>query len=741
MNIDKLMIVKEIENHEKSPKTVLEWMEFFNVEDQDRKDFIILLDELVKTYEVIMKNDFLYLGKWDNYFHGRVRVNRRGFGFIDLEDRESIYISKDNLKNVYDKDIVVAQVINDKDEGHIVEVLERNLEKIVGTVYSKRLPVKFIADNLMYENKIEIMNMKDYPNLNRHKVLLRVISFNNNKIQANVEKVLGYMDDPGVDILAVLLENNIRLEWPEAVLEQLKTVPDSVSEADKVNRVDLTDQLIFSIDGDDAKDLDDAISIKQLKNGNYLLGVHIMDVDYYVEKGSAIDKEAYARGTSVYVADRVVSMLPPQLSNGICSLNPDVERLAMSISMEINKNGNVVNYDIAESVIVNKHRLTYRKVNDVFNNPKAHKEYKPVKESLREMRDLATILQARRDKLGAIDFDKDEIDLKINKQGEIESVGIRERGEAERLIENFMVITNETIARLMAYSEWPSIYRIHEKPDPAKMRDFANLASIMGYQMKGSLDAVHPAQLQTLLSESKDDENYFVLANQMLRSMQKARYDVNNIGHFGLASKEYGHFTSPIRRYPDLILHRMLKKYFIQNEFNTFEQDEKYLVQASLDLSNRERQAITAEREVNDMKIAEYMEKHIGDVYKGSISSVHNFGIFVQLDNMIEGLIKIDTLKGFYNLSPDGYSLLSENNKTYKMGDKVTVRLITASKALRNVDFEIFEPENAKSQKRRPAVKKPSNGRANPERKKPAAKNFKRNNKSAAKVRKGGRNK
>ncbi len=690
MNVDKKLLIEEIELHKKDPKTVFEWIEFFNVNKDDMQEFIRLIDDLVFSYEVIVKDNLLYLGEWENYFHGQVRVNRRGFGFVDFEHRPSVYISKENLKNIYDRDTIVVQVVTDKDEGIVIKVLKRNLERIVGNIYSKRLPVKFIADNLMYENKIVIDNVDDFANLNRHKVLLKVKSFENEKIQTEIIKVLGYMDDPGVDILAILLENNIRVEWPSDVLEEVKNVPNEVLETDLVNRKNLVDELIFTIDGDDAKDLDDAISIKK-KGNNYVLGVHIMDVDYYVREHSAIDEEAYKRGTSVYVADRVVSMLPPQLSNGICSLNPHEKRLAMSVIMEINHNGNVVDYEIFESVIESKHRLTYTKVNEVYEDPKSNPDYDEVKDSLFLMLELSDILQARREKLGAIDFDKDEVDLKVNKQGEVYEIDVRDRGIAERLIENFMVTTNETVARLMRYSEWPSIYRIHEKPDPAKMRDFAGLASILGYKLKGNMDEIHPDQLQKLLKESHDSENHFVLSSQLLRSMQKARYDFNNIGHFGLGSSEYSHFTSPIRRYPDLILHRMLKKYFFRNEFNHFDKDERYLVRAADELSLKERAAISAERDVNDMKVAEYMEKHIGDVYKGVISSVHNFGMFVQLDNLVEGLVKVDTLSGYYNLAPDGFSLIGDNdNPTYRIGQRVTVQVIGASKAARNVDFEIY---------------------------------------------------
>lgn len=695
MNIDKEILIEQIKKHKNQSKSVFEWIEFFSMNKEDSKQFIQLVDSLVETYEIVINDNMLMLGEWEHFYSGQIRINRRGFGFIDFENRESIYVSKDNLKNVYDRDTIIVQIINNRDEAVVVKVIERNLKKIVGTVLSKRKPVKFIADNFAEDNKVRIINLDEYQNLHRHKVLLDVVSFDDNRIQCRVSKVLGYMDDPGVDILGVLLENGIRTEWPQDVIEEVKQTSEFVLEEELEGRLDLRDELIFTIDGDDAKDLDDAVSIRK-KGKNYVLGVHIVDVDHYVNKGSAIDEEAYKRGTSVYVVDRVVSMLPPQLSNGICSLNPDVERLTMSVLMEINHNGNVVDYEISPSVIINKKRLSYKKVNEVFADRKSNPDYDLVKESLFMMRDLAVTLQNRRNKLGAIDFDKDEIDLKVNDKGNVVDVTLRERGEAERLIENFMVTTNETIARLMAYSEWPSIYRVHEKPDPLKMREFATIAQILGYKMKGSMDDIHPNQLQKILNESVESDSHFVLANQLLRSMQKARYDHNNLGHFGLGSSEYGHFTSPIRRYPDLILHRMLKKYFFENDFKSFDKDEAYLANASNELSKAERAAITAEREVNDMKVAEYMEDKVGEIYEGLVTSVHNFGMFVQLENLIEGLVKVDTLDGYYNVSPDGFSLLAENKPSYKIGQKVTVKVIGASKMLKNVDFEIVNKRKSK---------------------------------------------
>ncbi len=697
--MEEKFIIKEINNLKNNPKTTLEWVEFFNLEKEASKDFIRTIDKLVESFEIVVKDNKLYLGEWDGYYHGIIRVNHRGFGFIDFEEKPSIYVSKDNLKNVYDRDKIVVQVLPGVDEGTVIKVLERNLKQIVGVVLSRRKPAKFIADNLMYENQIKINNVDDFKNIHRNKVLLEVLSFENGYILCEIKEVLGHADDPGVDILAVLIENGIRVDWPKEVTASLDQIPEKVTDKDIEGRLDLRDELIFTIDGEDAKDLDDAVGITK-KGDNYVLGVHIMDVDHYVTKNSAIDIEASIRGTSVYVIDRVVSMLPKQLSNGICSLNENEDRLAMSVIMEINKNGNVVSYDIKESVINNKQRLNYREVNMVLEDKNSVPKYSEVYESLKMMEELAGYLQVRRNKLGAIDFDKDEVDIKVDKKGQVKDIVIKESGLSEKIIENFMVTTNEVVARLMAWSEWPALYRVHEKPDAAKMRDFAGLAQILGYKLKGNMDDIHPHQLQKIINESADSESHFVLTLQLLRSMQKARYDINNVGHFGLGSSEYSHFTSPIRRYPDLLLHRMVKKYFLNNNFSEIDHDFELMAKFATETSAAERKAIQSERDVNDMKLAEYMEGKVGEVYPGIVSSVHRFGMFVQLPNLVEGLVKVDTMNGYFNLSPNGFALEDRSRDiSYKIGQKIKVKVTSASKRARNVDFEIVESK--KRSKRR----------------------------------------
>lgn len=699
--MEEKIILNKIEEFRNNPKTVFEWVDFFSLNKEESKDFIRTIDSLIENYSIIIKDNKLHLGKWHGYYSGKIRINPRGFGFIDFENEESIYLSKENLKNVYDQDRIVVLLKHGSDEGEVVKVLERNLKEIVGTILTRRLPAKFIADNLMYKDQIRIDNVDDYKNIHRHKVLLKVISFENGYILCKIVEDLGHADDPGVDILAVLIENGIRVEWPKAVLESLDNIPEQVFENEIKERLDLRDELIFTIDGKDAKDLDDAVSIEK-KGDNWVLGVHIIDVDHYVPKNSEIDIEASKRGTSVYVVDRVVSMLPKKLSNGICSLNPNQDRLAMSTIMEINKNGNVLDYEIKKSVIQNKQRLNYQDVNKVLEDKNSVPEYSKVYKSLKLMEELAAVLQNRRDKLGAIDFDKDEVEIKVNKKGDVKDIQLRERGVAEKIIENFMVTNNEVVARLMAWSEWPALYRVHEKPDAKKMREFAGLAQIFGYQLKGNMDDIHPHQLQRILRKSADSENHFVLTMQLLRSMQKARYDFKNIGHFGLGSSEYSHFTSPIRRYPDLLLHRMVKKYFINNKFSDIDKDFEKMAEFAEKTSIAERKAIQAERAVNDMKMAEYMENKIGEKYNGIISSVHKFGMFVQLDNLVEGLVKVDRMDGYFNLNPNGFVLEDRGSKTsYKIGDKVKVRVISASKRARNVDFELVNDNKKKNKKRK----------------------------------------
>ena len=454
--------------------------------------------------------------------------------------------------------------------------------------------------------------------------------------------------------------------------------------------MDLRDKEIFTIDGDDTKDIDDAISIEKLNNGNYKLGVHIADVSYYVHENSPLDEEAYKRGTSCYLANTVIPMLPHELSNGICSLNPGVDRLAISCVMEINDMGEVVNYDIFESLIKSNIQMTYKKVNSILEDNVIPEGYEPYASSLHMMKELSDILRANKVRKGYIDFEIDEPKIITDDKGEAIDVKLRERGTGEKLIEDFMIAANETVARHITYLEYPFIYRVHGEPNEEKINNFLNFVSLLGYSVKRP-KKITPKSIQELLDSLKETKEYTILSSLLLRSMQKAVYDKNNIGHFGLASKCYTHFTSPIRRYPDTTVHRLLRTYLFNKNINldTLKYWDQKLVPLALHTSERERASIECEREVDDMKMAEYMEKHIGEEFKGIVSGVMSFGMFIELPNKIEGLIRLDDLRGdYYRYDETTFSLVGNKNKRgYRLGDEVTVIVKAASKANHTIDF------------------------------------------------------
>ena len=476
-------------------------------------------------------------------------------------------------------------------------------------------------------------------------------------------------------------------------MEETNNLPISVNEEEMVGRRDLRDKEIFTIDGDDTKDIDDAISIDILENGNYKLGVHIADVSYYVRENTHIDEEAYDRGTSVYLADRVIPMLPHKLSNGICSLNPNEDRLAMSCEMEIDNKGNVVSYDIFESVINSKKQMTYNNVNKIFDENIIPEGYEKFTDSLLKMKDLAAILRKNKIERGYIDFDIDESKIIVDEKGEAIDVVLRDRGTGQRLIEDFMIAANETVATCIYFMDLPFVYRIHGKPNEEKINSFIKFIGLLGYKIKGKYEEVTPKDMQKILEQLKEKKEFHLLSTLLLRSMQKAIYDTNNIGHFGLASKCYTHFTSPIRRYPDTTVHRLIRTYLFDKKINPetvdyYEHKLPFLTEHS---STKERDAIECERQVDDLKKAEYMMKHIGERYTGMISSVTNFGFFVELPNLVEGLVKVsDLTDDKYIFDETTFSLRGVNNKRgYRLGDKVNVIVKDANKLTRTIDFII----------------------------------------------------
>lgn len=629
------------------------------------------------------------------YVKGILRINPKGFGFVETQDN-SYYIGKNNLGLGMDRDEVYAQTWTNYDnsvEGKVVEVLSHSVTNLVGVVKIRNGQRYFLPDSSIVNRKVRVTNYDDFKLVNDSKVLLRIDSYGQ-ILKCHIEKEIGFKYDPGVDILSVLLEKDINPVFSEEVMSEVKQVEDHVEAKEFEGRQDLRSLLTITIDGEDARDLDDAISVEKLQDDVYRLYVHIADVSHYVKAGSEIDKEAYRRGTSVYVVDRVVPMLPHALCNGICSLNPHVDRLALTCMMDINRSGETINYQIFPSVINSDERMTYTAVNAILSgDAKTQKKYPHLLQMCLHMKVVAGYIRRRRERLGAIDFDAREAKILVDEKGKPKDIVLRERGEGERLIEDFMIAANETVANHVKWLEVPSMYRVHEAPDPKKFRDFIRTAKTLGYTFHGNIQNVYPKQLQTMLNDARGQDSYFVLSSFMLRSMQKARYENRCLGHFGLALKEYLHFTSPIRRYPDLVVHRMLRKYvFNQNQDPLrMKRDEEWCEEAAMQASERERNAVDAEREVDDMKKAEYMEKRVGKMYDGIVSGITKFGMFVELDNTVEGLVHISSMEeDYFHYDELTRSLIGEHTaKMYRMGMKVKVVCVAANRYKREIDFEL----------------------------------------------------
>ena len=665
---------------------------------EETKEMNEALNELEEEGELYHSNKGKYMLFSDsNLRKGILRVNKKGYGFVEVLDEEDIFIPMDNINDAIDGDTVTVEIIETKEdgrrEGRIVKVIKRNLSTVVGEIYFKKGIGHIIPDDKKLKLDIEIPKKKNLGSVDGHKVVVEIESINKRKCQGKVIKILGHKNDPGVDILSIVEKYEIKYEFDPEVVEQLDSIPEEISEKDKVGRRDLTNEVIFTIDGDDTKDIDDAISVEKLDNGNYKLGVHIADVSYYVREGSPLDLEAMERGTSVYLVDRVIPMLPHKLSNGICSLNPGVERLAISCVMEIDNKGNTVDYEIFESVIKSRIQMTYKKVNKVLKDEEVE-GYEPFVNDLKLMKELADIIRKHKNERGYIDFDTDEAKILVDENCVPTDVVLRDRGAGENLIEDFMIQANECVATHIFYMDLPFVYRIHEYPKEDKIKSFLTFVSSLGYNVPSDIRDISPKSMQKLLYFLKDKKEYKVLSSQLLRNMQKAIYSPQNLGHYGLASKCYTHFTSPIRRYPDTTVHRLLRTYLFDKNISndTIRHWEEKLVYVTDHSSVKERSSIDCEREVEDMKMAEYMEGHIGETYTGMISTVTNFGMFIQLDNLIEGLVKINELNGFYDYNEESQMLIDEKtHNMYRLGDKVVVKVVRASKEEKIIDFEIVK--------------------------------------------------
>lgn len=661
-----------------------------------------MLNELEDEAEITRnsKDRYCLLEDVDMY-KGTLVVNRKGFGFVDLQDM-SIFIPARFMETAMNQDEVVVKrsVFPDGTaEGKVVRILKRNTKTLVGTFRGYK-NLHFEPDGLTSDVFVRVKNQYQYPIVPGTKAVAKILKYGDPML-VEITEILGHENDPGMDVTGILLSHGIQAEFPDEVQKQLEQFEDHVTETQMMGRRDLTDHLIITIDGKDAKDLDDAISMVKTETG-YRLGVHIADVSSYVKENTPLDNEARARGTSVYVVDRVVPMLPQFLSNGLCSLHPGVIRLTVSCEMDIDEQGKVTGYELYPSYIQSSHRLTYDYVNQVLSGEVDEKN-SALKEMLHIMHECSVKVRAQRFNKGAIDFDRDEAKILVDEDGDPVDIVPRERGEAERIIEDFMILANESVANHTRWLEIPSLYRVHEAPDAERIRDLSRITRILGYVLKGSAESIHPSALQKCLAWFKDQESFPVVSTIMLRSMSKARYDSKCLGHFGLGSEEYTHFTSPIRRYPDLIVHRMLHKYSFNTELDLTKRfnDEILMEEIGMQTSVLERRAVDAERDVEDMKKAEFMEMFVGTVHEGIISGITKFGCFVQLANTVEGLVHVSNMDDDrYFFDPDSYSLIGNTTgNVYKLGDKVKIKVLSADKEKREIDF-VFCKKREKSPKK-----------------------------------------
>ncbi len=634
-----------------------------------------------------------------NFKTGKLLVNPKGYGFVILDpsfNEDDVYISKTNLADARNNDIVIIEITNQaNNEGKVVRILKRDDSILVGLVIEENGEYYVKPDKETYQT---LFIPKDSLNgaIPGHKVLVKPIITGRECI-GEIIKIIGHKNDVGTDILSFVYQYGFEPVHSDEAIEAASQMPDEVSSEEIKDRLDLREEKIFTIDGDDTKDIDDAISIKKLSSDVYELGVHIADVSYYVKKDSILDKDAYERGTSVYLVDRVIPMLPHKLSNGICSLNPNVDRLALSCVMNINSKGYVIKYKIFKSVIQSKKQMTYTCVNEILENNKIPAGYEPFVKDLKLMNELSNILRKKMVNHGYLEFDRPEAKILVDENCHPTEIKLREQRTGEKLIENFMIAANETVAGYIEDMKVPGIYRVHDKPNTEKLEIFLKFLNRKGYNIKADINKFKNTDYQRLLKLFKGKDEEVILSTFAIQTMSKAKYSDINIGHFGIASKRYAHFTSPIRRYPDLTLHRLVKDYTERNNSKTISYWQNKLFDIANQSSKKEQDAINCERDVDSMKKAEYMENHIGEKYKGVISGVTEFGFFVELENTVEGLVRIDSLGGdYYIYNRDLSAILGKNSKKmYMYGDTVMVEVIAANKETAQVDFKVVkEPDN-----------------------------------------------
>ncbi|MNO54531.1 Ribonuclease R [compost metagenome] len=693
------------------PMTYEELVSHFALEDSTGfKKFEELLIELEQDGRIVLTRNARYgVPERMDLLRGRLQAHAKGFAFLIPDDRDhpDVYVHANDLKGAMNGDIVLIRITSKSPsggrmEGEVERIVKRGVLQTVGVFQNLETYGFVLPDDKRINRDIFIPKQSFMGAVDGQKVVVRIVNYPEGRSAAEGEiiEILGHKDDPGVDILSIIRKHQLPEAFPAEVMNEADNAPDSITEEEiaEQGRRDLRGLNIVTIDGEDAKDLDDAVNVQRLENGHYKLGVHIADVGYYVRESSELDKEAYDRGCSVYLVDRVIPMLPHRLSNGICSLNPQVDRLTMSCEMEFNEQMKVVKHDVFTSVIRTKERMTYSNVRKILEDedPELLERYSPLIDDFRLMKELAMKLRDARMRRGAVDFDFEESKIIVDENGKAVDIVKRERSVAEQIIEEFMLAANETVAEHFHWLKVPFLYRIHEDPDPEKLQNFMAFAANFGYHVKGRGNSVHPRALQDLLEQIQGTKEQTVISTMMLRSMKQAKYDAESTGHFGLAAEYYSHFTSPIRRYPDLVIHRVMRE-VIENGGALSQKRHDYLSGRMPDIaqqsSERERVAVEAERDTEQLKKAEYMQDKVGEEFEAMVSSVTSFGMFIELDNTVEGLIRLSAMSDdYYHFDEAHMALIGERtSRVFRIGDEVKIRVAKVNMDDHTIDFELVD--------------------------------------------------
>ena len=703
MEEQELKVLELIRDKDYAPMKAKEIAMIMRVPKSEYNELLRILGKLEMELKIKKNRKNQYRPVDEIYYDGIYRKNQKGFGFVKIEDQEDeIYIAKENSLNALNGDRVLVKIEEEKNklkkaEGKVVKILKHEKDTIVGRFeYNKNFGF-VVPDDKNFGTDIFISKKNCGKARNNHKVLVKIIKYpeKGKKAEGKVLEVLGNVNEAGVDMLSLIKEYKLPSTFPEPVVEEAKKCGNKINEKDINGRRDLRKETIFTIDGEDAKDLDDAVKVQKLENGNYKLDVHIADVSNYVKPNSLLDQEALIRGTSIYMLGRVIPMLPRELSNGICSLNAGEDRFTLSCTMEINDKGDVISSDIYKAVINVTERMTYTDVQKILDesDEKVLNKYKNYINDFKLMEELALILKNKRLEKGYLNLDIPESKIELDIDGRVTNIKKYETTFANEIIEQFMLTANETIAERFFWLNAPFIYRVHEEPDYEKVQELNKFLFNFGLKIKANKDNIYPKEFAKILEEVKGKDEEKVVSNLVLRTLKVAKYEAENQGHFGIASKYYCHFTSPIRRYPDLFIHRVISKYLEEN----YDVDDKFIEEYGKQAEERAKQsseresiATKVERESEDIKKAEFMENKVGEEYEGIISSVTSFGIFVELENTVEGLIRFEDLGDEYFIyDEERKRLIGEHTKVvYKIGDKIRIRVKDANKLLRTVDFE-----------------------------------------------------